>query len=203
MNKPIIAVDIDDVIAANAQGFVDWSNSRYGTSLSVDDYDDRWALVWRVEHDEAERRALEYHASGHISTYNQIDGAYPVLKKLSESYKLILITARRISINQLTRDWINKYYPNIFEDIIFAGFFDAPTPESLKMTKAETAKQHLADYLIDDQLKHCLAASEVGITALLFGNYSWNQNEELPNNVIRISDWPSILDYFEKKALAR
>ncbi len=169
MGKPIIAIDIDDVIAANAKGFVEYSNRCYGTKLTVEDYDDRWALVWQVEHDEAERRAVEYHASGHIGTYDYIDGAYAVLKKLSESFKLIVITARRNTVSQLTHDWIDKYYPSIFEDIIFAGFFDTATPESLKMTKAELAKKHLADYLVDDQLKHCLAASEIGITALLFG----------------------------------
>lgn len=121
MQKPIIAVDIDDVIAANAKGFVDWSNDRYGTNLTIDDYDDRWTLVWQVEHDEAEKRAIEYHASGHIGAYNNIDGAYEVLKKLSETFRLIVITARRNSINQLTYDWIEKYYPDIFENIIFAG----------------------------------------------------------------------------------
>lgn len=200
MQKPIIAVDIDDVIAANAKGFVDWSNDRYGTNLTIDDYDDRWTLVWQVEHDEAEKRAIEYHASGHIGAYNNIDGAYQVLNKLSETFRLIVITARRNSINQLTHDWIEKYYPDIFEKIIFAGFYDAATPESLNMTKAELVKQHLADYLIDDQLKHCLAASEIGITALLFGDYSWNKSDKLPENVIRISDWSGVLEFFERRS---
>jgi Holliday junction DNA helicase RuvA len=35
--KPIIAIDIDDVLAENARGFVEWSNKRFGTSLTTDD----------------------------------------------------------------------------------------------------------------------------------------------------------------------
>ena len=41
-----------------------------------------------------------------------------------------------------------------------------------KLTKGMLAKEIKADYLIDDQLKHCSAAAELGIPALLFGVYA-------------------------------
>ena len=77
--KPIIAIDIDDVIANNALGFVDYSNKKFGTHLTVDDYQDHWGEVWRTSHEETERRAVEYHESGHIATYSVIKGARETL----------------------------------------------------------------------------------------------------------------------------
>ncbi len=86
IEKPIVAVDIDDVIAANAAGFVEFSNKKYGTHLTIDDYQEHWGEIWKTEYEETERRAIEYHASGHIATYDIIDGALDVLKKIKTTF---------------------------------------------------------------------------------------------------------------------
>ncbi|MBC7869007.1 hypothetical protein H7X69_02425 [Candidatus Saccharibacteria bacterium] len=39
-SKPTIAIDIDNVLAYNAKGFVEFSNQRWGTTLEVDDWSD-------------------------------------------------------------------------------------------------------------------------------------------------------------------
>jgi uncharacterized HAD superfamily protein len=194
--KPVIAVDIDDVIAAHAPAFIEYSNQKFGTHLTIEDNQDHWGKVWKVEHDEVEKRATEYHESGYIATYGIIDGAFEALKLLKKRFNLVILTTRRNSINHLTHEWINKYYPDIFDDIVFAGFFDVPTKNSVNMTKAELAKQIGVEYLIDDQFKHCKAASDVGIKAILFGDYPWNREEKLPPNITQVKDWAGVLEFF-------
>ncbi|MCX6716295.1 MAG: hypothetical protein NT077_04795 [Candidatus Taylorbacteria bacterium] len=201
--KPIIAIDIDDVIAANAPAFIEFSNQRFGTHLTTDDYHERWAELWKVDHEEAERRSSEFHESGHVYTYKVIPGAQEVLKDLKIRFKLVLITSRRLSIEKLTRSWIEKYYSEIFDDVVFAGFFDTPGKDRLKLTKASLAKNAEADFLIDDQLKHVEAAASIGIKGLLFGEYSWNKKEELSLNVVRVRDWNEILEYFKKYEISK
>ena len=198
-SKLVIAVDIDDVISASAPAFITYSNDKYGTHLTIDDYREHWGELWKVENDETERRALEYHESGHHATYEIIEGALDSLNKLKKHFKLVVITTRRNSINQLTKDWINKFYPDIFDNFVFTGFFDNPTVTSVHMTKVELAKSVGAQYLIDDQLKHILASAEIGIKGLLFGDYSWNKTDNLPDNVIRVKNWREVLEYFEKE----
>jgi len=197
-NKPIIAVDIDDVIASSASAFIAYSNDKYGTHLTVDDYQERWSELWKVDRDEVIKRAHEYHESGHHATYEVISEASDSLKKLKTKFKLIVITTRRNSINQLTKDWINKFYPDIFDDFVFTGFFDNPDITGVHMTKAELAKNAGAQYLIDDQLKHIMASSEIGINGLLFGDYFWNRADSLPVNVTRVKNWEEVLKYFDK-----
>ena len=53
MRRLRIAIDIDDVLAENAIGFVAFSNERWGTRLSVDDYSEHWSEMWRVDSEEA------------------------------------------------------------------------------------------------------------------------------------------------------
>lgn len=197
--KPTIAVDIDDVIAAHAPAFIKWTNEKYGTNLTVDDYHDHWGEVWQVDYEEREKRALEYHQTDYIGTYGVVDGASEALANLKDRFKLVILTTRRKSIDKLTRDWIQKYYPDTFDEVVFAGFFDAPTQDSVHMTKGEMAKSIGAEYLIDDQLKHCMAAAKIGIKSLLFGNYPWNQADDLPPGVTRVKDWQEVLESLNEK----
>ncbi|MBX4199157.1 hypothetical protein KW800_02725 [Candidatus Parcubacteria bacterium] len=199
MKKLTIAVDIDDVIAASAPAFIAYSNEKFGTHLTVDDYHERWGDVWKVEQEELIKRAHEYHESGDHAKYGVIDGAKDSLKELRRNFRLIVLTTRRNSINQLTRDWINKFYPDIFDDFVFTGFYDDPTVGGAHMTKAELARGVGAQYLIDDQLKHILASAEIGIKGLLFGDYFWNKADHLPTNVERVRNWTEVLEYFGRE----
>lgn len=198
MKKKTIAVDLDDVLAANAEAFVAYSNERWGTNLHVDDFTEHWGELWQIEHDEVIRRAEEYHTSGAVKKYRHFPEAKPVLKKLAENYRLILVTSRRRLIKKDTRDWIDRYFPGLFDDLIFAGFYDDTTNTNpYGQTKADIISFHSADFLIDDQPKHCIASARAGIPALLFGDYAWNRDiNELPNGVTRVSDWAAVQDYF-------
>lgn len=195
-HKPTIAVDIDDVIAAGALGFIQYTNDRFGMNLTIDDYDEHWQRVWKVDHEEVQKRAIEYHESGHISKHDIISGACDTLECLKKRFRLIVLTSRRSSIDKPTRDWIEKFYPGIFEDIVFSGIFDSDAEDAIHMTKGEIAKKLGVHYLIDDQPKHVLAASDMGIHGLLFGNYAWNKMETLPENVTRVVDWNEVLEFF-------
>jgi len=196
--KPIIAIDIDDVLADHAKQFVEFSNARWGTHLSVEDYDEHWADMWQIDNAETEARATEFHNSNLISNYNHANEAIPVLTALSRQYTLIVITSRRLQIEKETRAWIASYYPGLFSEIHFAGIWEKIDDGAHLRTKADVCQALGVEYLIDDQLKHCFAAAKSGISSLLFGNYTWNQTDELPESVTRVNDWGEIQRYFNK-----
>jgi len=68
--------------------------------------------------------------------------------------------------------------------------------ERLKGTKNDVIKQIGADYLIDDQPKHCIAAAKAGIKTVLFGDYKWNRDLKLRKNMVRARNWQEVLEYF-------
>lgn len=192
-----IAVDIDDVLSTHAEDFIRFSNETWGTNLTVDDYDEDWEKMWGVSAEETASRSDELHSSGAIGNYGHRQEALQSLKRLKERFNLVIVTSRRRVIMKETTDWLESYFKGLFSEVHYAGMWDSYTSESAKATKADVCKQIGADYLIDDQLKHCSAAAEAGIPSLVFGDYKWNKSKDLHPLVSRVHSWQEVEDYFE------
>ena len=191
MRRLRIAVDVDDVLAENAAGIVAFSNQRWGTNLTVDDYDEHWAKMWQVDNAEVERRTAEIVSTSLSAGYGHIGGALEVLERLAQHHHLMIATSRCLQVKGDTIAWIDEHFPGIFAStaVYFSGIWDELTNDSHRATKAELMTQINADVLIDDQLKHCQAVAAHGRNALLFGDYAWNQATVLPAGVVRCTNW--------------
>ncbi len=197
MNKKIIAVDIDEVLAANAPSFIKYTNNKWNMNLSVDDYHEHWAELWKTDHEETLRRAKQYNFSGAIESMSHFEDAKRVLNKLAHSFELVIITARRKELSQATQQWIEKHYPETFWNIYHAGIWDTEHVDAVTHTKADVCAEIGVSYLIDDQSKHCNAAQAAGVQAIMFGDYPWNRSDELFKGVVRCVDWDKVLEYFD------
>lgn len=195
--KQTIAVDIDDVILAEAEFIIDYANKYWGHGLTIDDYREDWASMWAVDAEELEKRIETLHAPGVQTSYAFINGAIEALRQLQKRYTLVVLTSRRADVQQETLDWVDRHLPDLFKEIHFTGFWDTNKPGGHLLTKGELSKQIGADYLIDDQPRHCLAAADAGIEAILFGDYGVSRHLHLPPRVTRCKDWTAVLDYFD------
>lgn len=202
MRRLRIAVDVDDVLAENAAGIVAFSNQRWGTNLTVDDYDEHWAKMWQVDNAEVERRTAEIVSTSLSAGYGHIGGALEVLEHLARHHHLMIATSRCLQVKGDTIAWIDEHFPGIFAStaVYFSGIWDELTNDSHRATKAELMTQINADVLIDDQLKHCQAVAAHGRNALLFGDYAWNQATVLPAGVVRCTNWYDVEVAIERLA---
>lgn len=198
-SKPVIAIDVDDVLADSAQGFVEFSNQRWGTHLTVEDYDERWSKMWGVDIEEERRRAHVIYNAKVVKGFKHFEEAIPVLTRLKSHYKLVITTSRSKFVEKETLVWLNTHYADIFDAIYLSGFYDELKEHSHKHTKAELCQEIGASYLIDDHPKHCLAASEVGMKCLLFGDYSWNRDSKITNNMKRVASWKEVEKFFDEE----
>lgn len=199
MKKPVIAIDIDDVLAANVPAFLAFSNKKWGTHLTIEDFHEDWATMWGVDHSVVEERSMEMDKAGVFRNHPHFDEALPVLKKLSKSYTLVIATSRRKNLNKDTMEWIEQYFPNIFKEVHYAGIWDdfSKYKDAHLQTKGELVRQIGADYFIDDQPKHCFAAAEAGIQTLLFGDYPWNRDVQSSQRIARVHNWQEVEAYFD------
>jgi uncharacterized HAD superfamily protein len=198
-SRLLLAVDIDEVLAYHNKALAAWHNQQYGTDHTADDYfTEYWSKVWNVSSEEAEARAVAFHASGAHARLQLVKGALDALQRLHRFYDLAVITVRRQQVIEATRAWIDLYYPAIFTDIHFLHFWD----KNENMTKAQLCRNIGASYLIDDSIKHCTQAAELGINALLFGDYSWNQATQLPKHIQRAANWGEVLKILDNPAFA-
>ena len=129
--------------------------------------------------------------------YLPVEGAVQAINELGKRYKLVLVTSRRNFAEELTRNWLKQYFEYPFDTIVFADFWDdiKNSKDGHLRHKGDLFAQVGADIVIDDQLKHCEAAAEAGIQAILFGDYAWNKIDELPNGIIRRKDWIEIVKH--------
>jgi hypothetical protein len=123
--------------------------------------------------------------------------AMPALKKLAKEFDLVAVTSRRVVLKPETDVWMGHHFPHLFKELHYAGIWDEITPDSighaLKRTKAELCREIAADYLIDDQIKHCIGAAEAGVAALLFGAAP---GLKAPVGVTPVQHWKDVESYF-------
>jgi uncharacterized HAD superfamily protein len=192
---PILAIDADDVLADNAAGFVAFSNRTWGTELTVADYTEDWATMWGVDMDEVDERSKVFHASDTVLHYAPDPDALPVLTRLRDCYDLRVVTSRRRELQAHTGLWIATHFSDIFSNVHYSGIFDDFDDSSHLLTKGDIYEELPAAYAVDDQLKHCFAALERRIPAVLFGNRPWNQAKTLPKGVERCENWKEVEEY--------
>ena len=200
MPKPIIAVDIDDVLVNEAEFIIAYSNKHWGHSLSLSDYTEHWSELWQVEMEEVERRAKELHQPGIKSKYRLIEHAHKILSKLSREYELVILTSRRAAVKEESFEWVEQNFAGIFSQVRFTGFYDTLDKNRHMLTKGDVLVDMGATYLIDDQLKHCLGAAEAGINVVLFGEHKLPAETKLPSNVVRCANWQAVQEYFNGRS---
>lgn len=200
MKRKKIAVDIDDVLAVNVPAFIEFSNKTWGTNLTVHDFDEHWQKMWGLDDDEFRKRVDEFDRSSFRIDQEHIQDAPEVLKKLAVSYDLVITTSRRKVYEKETIDWMESRYGGIFQEIHHAGIWDDLTNGAHLATKADLCNQIGADYLIDDQPKHCLSLVGSSVQPLLFGDYPWNNLHDLPQGLVRVHNWQEVLEYFDERS---
>jgi uncharacterized HAD superfamily protein len=206
-SKQVIAVDVDDVLAASVETWVAYSNKRWGTNLTAEDYDEDWAKMWSVDRATESQRAQEIYASRIVREFKHYPEAKEVLERLNHKYELVIATSRVLAVRQDTLDWLDKHYGDIFKHVHHSGIYDMISERPIHkegvqmLTKTKLVQQLGADFLIDDQLKHCVDAAKAGIETILFGNYPWNRLiGRLPARVTRCADWAAVWEYFDARS---
>ncbi|HSX18161.1 MAG TPA: HAD hydrolase-like protein [Candidatus Saccharimonadales bacterium] len=200
-NKPIIAVDVDDVLAAENEGIRQFINQTYGHSYTAQDflvegeYNGYWEHLWQLDKEEALKRFDAFLNSSIKDNLKVVEGAIEAIEKLKRRYELIVVTSRYGRQLTTTEPWLEGHFPKTFSQVAFVATWS----KDKKVSKAVVSKEIGADYLIDDNFEHCELAAKEGITALLFGDYGWNRSKKLPVGVIRAKNWQEVLEYFENE----
>lgn len=189
--KSVIAIDIDDVIIETSPHLVTYYNRTFGTNVAVKDMYPSNLRPWGVSDKAAWVKRVEaYLATEEFQSISPSPETVASLVRLARSNVLHVVTGRSIALELLTNNMVNKFFPGIFHSVIFTGLLDK------KRGKAEVCQELGAEFLIEDHLGHALPVAETGINVLLFGDYPWNQADELPSNVVRVKDWTAVLQYF-------
>ncbi|KAF9100432.1 hypothetical protein BGX29_006605 [Mortierella sp. GBA35] len=206
--RKVIAVDLDEVLARTTLAIADFHNDTYGTTLTMDDfvsYD--YTKVWGGTREESIAKWRLFFDSPYFLKVEPVDGSLETLKLLkARRFSLVIVTARQQFVADLTKKFVDRHFPGIFESIYFANHF---LTEQEKLTFVSKPKSVIcrdvhAQLLIDDSLENALEVSKAGIPVLLFdlhGKYKWNkleEGQELPDKVTRVKSWKDVQAWFPR-----
>ena len=194
MKQKSIAVDVDDVLAEHAEAFIVFSNQNYGTNITLEDYSDDWRNIWTdVDDDEVYRRAMEFLTTESVYNFEPKEGALEVLKELSKTSELFIVTARPSHLTEITTKWVDKHFNGIFKGVHMVPIWE---PDNT-VTKADICNQIGAKYLIDDNVEHCNIAHDGGMRSIIFGDYTWNRLLDIDGGVEKCKSWQDVAEYFD------
>ena len=184
--KKKLGIDFDDVLIDFITHLMYFHNETYGTSFTKD-HVTTWDLhdVWNISEEEAIKRTHEFVISSQHLNIIPTNGAVETLKRLSEKFELIIITARDGSQSDSANQLIEKYFGTIFSSVHF--LYENGVKKS---TKGELCKDLNIDFFVDDSISNVKNTHEAGITTFLFDT-PWNKDFNDPD-ITRVRSWKEI-----------
>jgi uncharacterized HAD superfamily protein len=190
-----LATDVDELLFPFVAEFAPWHNQEYGTSLELKDFHTyEFENVLQISIPETVYRVHAFLSVDHKHLHvSPIEEAREALEQLREQFRVRAITARHPSYAVMTQEYLDMYFGDLIEDVTLVGH-DANM--GVARTKANVCQEFGAVALIDDAIGHVTKCAELGIGAVLFGNYPWNQSDQLHPGIVRCNDWPAVVEHF-------
>lgn len=187
MKRLVIAIDCDDVLVQTTPFFVNTYNNMYGTNVALADARDGNASSWGGLSDEIimERWRGIMDTDGYKSLRPD-PLEVVVLHELAKHHELHLVTARKENEREATRLMLDTALEGVFTSMEFVGW---------EGSKGDVCKRLGVDVLIDDSSGHLHDALAKGLPAggaVLFGDYPWNSNDRMHDQLVHCLDWPGV-----------
>jgi 5'(3')-deoxyribonucleotidase len=193
MSKKKVAIDLDDTLAATIEGTLAFASSRLGVDFSHGDITtvEYWAN-YGISDTEAIALVHDYNLAG-FPGLQPIEDAAETLRVFKRRYDYYIVTAREEAVAAATHRWVDRFFPDLFQDIVFVG---NPYVNKNARSKETVCSGLGVTILIDDSLSHTMACAKMGIEAVLFGGHAWHLNAEEHALITPAKDWKQVEEYF-------
>lgn len=187
-----LGIDMDEVLADFHTSFIKYHNLFYGTSLTRDDF-----RTYHIDNtigksvEEAVNRVNDFHCSIYFQEITPIQDSVNSIDKLSQNNQLFVITSRPCFIEKETKMWLEKFFPGKFSGIFYSSNHYSGAKGK---PKSQICQELEVSALIDDSLDYIRQCPAIRIKGILFGDYPWNKNGNLPPNITRAKNWKEVLE---------
>ena len=192
MTKPVIAIDIDDVLIPHESLLVAQYKKHIDAAYP---HSDMYSFDLTAQSEKVRARVVQvmtnYIASEEFFTVAPVKEAGAALVLLKQAYRLVIVSVRADFMVDRTKRWLEQHFPKTFEDTRFVQV--AEWGQGPKQSKLNLLQELGVSVLIDDNLRHATMAAAEGIKVLLFGDYPWNKTDNLPKDIIRVRDWDEVV----------
>ena len=191
VQKPVLVVDIDDVLAEFVNSLNKFHNDFFDTDFKLQDYI-HYDLenIWGGTKQDSLNKLFSFYDSKNFDDLNPVKDAFNALKELFKKFKIIAITGRPYKIKEKTENFIKKNFGNLIDEILFTNHI---LKQTVNMDKSSVCLSKGVRFIVEDHLGISNKCAEKGIKVFLI-NKSWNQGPLINENVQRVKDWNEILE---------
>ena len=185
-----IATDIDEVLIYLLDPFVKNYNSIHQTNFKREDFFTyNWWEVLGISKQrsiEEYQKFMENPASDDLPL---IQGSLEGVRALAEVFSINAVTFRAKEVETKTNLQISQFSGYLNQIVFGSTSLVSWTPNSKgKITKSLDSK-----LIIEDSLSAAYDCLNHGIPSVLL-DYPWNQDDNLPEGILRVKTWDEILD---------
>lgn len=184
-----VGIDIDDVVVNTASSFLEFYNSKHGTSFvfeNIKTYD--LDKVVGISPEEARKELDEFFHSECFQKVDLMENAKETIDILAEHFEIVFITSRPLKYKEGTKDHLGYHFGNLDFEIFHSTGSDYEESGS----KGEICKDYGVDVMIEDNTKYAKDCAEKGVEVILFDK-PWNKDKEEEENIIKFEGWKDIL----------
>jgi 5'(3')-deoxyribonucleotidase len=193
-SKERIGIDLDDVLANFIDALMLYYNQTCRTNIKKEQVQSfSFQEIWGGTLEERIKRVSEFFDTIYFDNMQPIEGSQEAIDILANSNDLFLVTSRSLSVKEKTENWLNEFFKDKFKGIFYSSNHYSKAENSGK-TKSQLCSELGISVLIDDSLDYVLQCPPAGIIGILFGDYAWNQNGNLPEGIIRVKNWTEALE---------
>lgn len=172
-SKPVVAVDVDEVLGYFVSQLCKFHNEAYSTQLTPEAFTSyQFHEVWGGTREETDAKMRLFFESKHFLEGEQghgipvVDGAAEVLRKHTDKLELHVVTSRQNILKEMTEAWIARHYSEIFTKLHFGNHHSL---EGEVRSKPDLCRDIDAVMIIDDNVRYARECADAGIRTCLFG----------------------------------
>jgi uncharacterized HAD superfamily protein len=200
-------VDIDDTLVQFNLTLVGFFNSRFDTSVRLDDLSDYdLKKAYHITQNEMDKSMNDFYLSNdHKNILPMLQAEFVLNTLLQNGYieEYTLVTSRNAVFEDVTRKLLNKTFKTgLFNacEMYMLGHFDGGVDPADKKCKSEICTDLSIKIAFEDNVYHAKALANAGCTVYMIRhpwNYQFNEDEFnkqcLKGRIVMCSSWKSIL----------
>ena len=186
-SKPWLAVDLDEVLAAHLEGLIEFCNGERGLDLCLDDFHSyRFWEIWGGTPADGVALVRRFYETEEFANLPTAPGAVDAMRRLSRSYRLVVVTARPECAAFVTRRWLTRRLGDLIAEVTFTNAWPLPGEPTLG-TKAGYCRARGIGVIVEDSLDYVSECCGAGMQAVLLDK-PWNRGTT-PHGATRVSSW--------------
>lgn len=189
-----IAVDIDEVIAEYLDGYLKFLKAEFNQSFQKEDFFSYnfWEVIGYSKQTDIDR-VDQYYKTKYFDDIQPSKDAVESLEKLAQKHQIYFITARPSEWKRKTEIWLNRYFENIYYEVIYLALAHKKNHEG----KGAICRAHNINIIFEDRFDYAQDCAEKDIRVILFDK-PWNKDFKVEKNIYRVKNWSQALSVFKE-----